>query len=81
MIGQQGLEKVRTIMAETALGRGQTRLKRDSRLNGSPLRNCWYWINDTDIESKRIFTILTILFSLAETGQSAAGPVLTVPSR
>lgn len=44
-------------------------------------KNYWYWINDTDIESKRIFTILMILFSLAETGQSAAGPVLTVPSR
>jgi hypothetical protein len=44
-------------------------------------KNFWYWINDTDIESKRIFTILMILFSLAETGQSAAGPVLTVPSR
>jgi len=41
----------------------------------------WYWVNDTDIESKRIFTILMILFSLAETGQSAAGPLLTVPSR
>jgi hypothetical protein len=44
-------------------------------------KNYWYWINDTDIESKRIFTILMILFSLAETGQSAAGPILTVPSR
>jgi len=68
-------------MAETASGRSQTQLKRDSRLNGSPLRNCWYWINDTDIESKRIVTILMILFSLAETSQSAAGPALTVPSR
>jgi hypothetical protein len=44
-------------------------------------KNYWYWINDTDIESKRIFTILMILFSLAETGQAAAGPVVTVPSR
>jgi hypothetical protein len=40
-----------------------------------------YWIDDTDIASKRIFTFLMILFSLAETGQAAAAPVVTVPSR
>ena len=41
----------------------------------------WYWIDDNDIVSKRIFTFLMILFSLAETGQSTAAPVVTVPSR
>ena len=41
----------------------------------------WYWIDDTDIASKRTFTFLMILFSLAETGQSTAAPVVTVPSR
>jgi hypothetical protein len=41
----------------------------------------WYWIDDDDIESKRTFTFLMILFSLAETGQSSAAPVVTVPSR
>ena len=41
----------------------------------------WYWIADTDISSKRIFTFLMILFSLAETGQTPAAPVVTVPSR
>jgi len=44
-------------------------------------RGHWYWIDDTNIESKRIFTFLMILFSLAETGQAAAAPVVTVPSR
>ena len=44
-------------------------------------RGYWYWIDDTDIGSKRIFTFLMILFSLAETGQSTAAPVVTVPSR
>ena len=46
-----------------------------------PYRNHWYWIDDTDIASKRTFTFLMILFSLAETGQGAAAPVVTVPSR
>jgi hypothetical protein len=41
----------------------------------------WYWIDDTDIASKRTFTFLMLLFSLAETGQPAAAPVVTVPSR
>jgi len=41
----------------------------------------WYWIDDTDIESKRVFTFLMMLFSLAETGQSQAAPIVTVPSR
>jgi hypothetical protein len=46
-----------------------------------PYKGYWYWIDDTDIASKRTFTFLMILFSLAETGQSVAAPVVTVPSR
>jgi len=46
-----------------------------------PYRDLWYWIDDTDLASKQIFTFLMILFSLAETGQSASAPVVTVPSR
>jgi hypothetical protein len=46
-----------------------------------PFKGYWYWIDDTDIDSKRIFTFLMILFSLAETGQTTAAPVVTVPSR
>ena len=44
-------------------------------------KNHWYWIDDTDIASKRTFTFLMLLFSLAETGQPVAAPVVTVPSR
>lgn len=46
-----------------------------------PYKGYWYWIDDTDIASKRTFTFLMILFSLAETGQAAASPIVTVPSR
>ena len=46
-----------------------------------PYKGYWYWIDDNDIASKRIFSFLLILFSLAETGQGAAAPVVTVPSR
>jgi hypothetical protein len=41
----------------------------------------WYWIDDTDIASKRTFTFLMILSSLAQTGESTPAPVVTVPSR
>ena len=41
----------------------------------------WYWIDENDVASKRTFTFLMILFSLAETGQGAPAPVVTVPSR
>jgi hypothetical protein len=41
----------------------------------------WYWIDENDVDSKRSFTFLMILFSLAETGQGVAAPVVTVPSR
>jgi len=44
-------------------------------------KDLWYWIDDTDIASKRTFTFLMLLFSLAETGQPAPTPVVTVPSR
>lgn len=46
-----------------------------------PYKGYWYWIDDTDIKSKRTLTFLMILFSLAETGQATASPVVTVPSR
>lgn len=46
-----------------------------------PYKDYWYWIDDTDITSKGRFTFLMILFSLAETGQTTAAPVVTVPSR
>jgi hypothetical protein len=46
-----------------------------------PYRGYWYWIDDTDIASKSVFTFLLILFSLAETGQASATPIVTVPSR
>jgi len=40
-----------------------------------------FWIDGKDIASKSTFTFMLLLFSLAETGQSAAPPLVTVPSR
>jgi len=47
----------------------------------APYRGRWFWIDDADYASKRTFTFLMILFSLAETGPGTAAPIVTVPSR
>ena len=43
-------------------------------------RGYWYWIDDKDYWSKRMFTFMMYLFSLAETGTPPQAPVLTIPA-
>jgi hypothetical protein len=44
-------------------------------------RNQWFWIDDRDPQSKSMFATLLLLFSLTETGQSQAAPLVTIPTR
>jgi hypothetical protein len=43
-------------------------------------RGYWFWINDRDFQSKRTFSFLMFLFSMAETGAPEEAPVLTIPA-
>jgi len=45
-----------------------------------PYRENWYWIDDRDIASKRMFTFIMFIFTLVEPGTREAPPVLTIPT-
>jgi hypothetical protein len=46
-----------------------------------PYRNLWFWIDDRDLNSKRMFMFLTVFSALAETGTAPQVPLITTPAR
>ena len=44
-------------------------------------RNSYFWINDRDLSSKRMFSFLMFIFTLVETGEKGISPVVTIPTR
>jgi hypothetical protein len=47
---------------------------------GVRYRKQWYWIDDRDLASKRVFGFSMLLFSLTETGARGGAPIVTVPT-
>jgi hypothetical protein len=45
-----------------------------------PYRGRWFWIDDRDYPSKRVFSFLMLLFALTETGTQGITPIITVPT-
>jgi hypothetical protein len=44
-------------------------------------RDTWFWIDDTDLPSKRSFAQLMQAFTMADTGVKENLPIVTIPSR
>ena len=40
----------------------------------------WYWIDDKDFNSKRLFSFIMFLFTLTETGDKQGAPIVTIPA-
>jgi hypothetical protein len=41
----------------------------------------WFWIADTDVQSKYTFGIIMLLFSIADTGVRGSAPIVTIPAQ
>lgn len=46
-----------------------------------PFRNYWFWIDDRDLNSKRAFAFIMMLFTLSETGEKEPMPLITIPAQ
>ncbi len=45
-----------------------------------PYKGYWFWIDDRDLASKRMFSFLMFIFTLVETGGKEGAPIVTIPA-
>lgn len=45
-----------------------------------PYGQDWYWIDDKDFNSKKLFSFIMFLFTLTDTGDKQNAPVITIPA-
>ncbi len=43
-------------------------------------RDTYFWIDDRDLRSKKLFSFLMFIFTLVETGEKGTAPIVTVPT-
>ena len=54
--------------------------KPDDAFAAVPYRQDWYWIDDKDFPSKRLFSFIMFLFTLTDTGEKQGAPIITIPA-
>lgn len=45
-----------------------------------PYHGYWFWIDDRDLPSKRVFSFIMFIFTLVETGGKEGAPIVTIPA-
>jgi hypothetical protein len=45
-----------------------------------PYNNHWFWIDRRDLKSKRVFSFIMLLFTLADSGEASPQPLVTIPA-
>jgi len=53
--------------------------KPDDVFAAVPYGRDWYWIDNKDFGSKRLFSFIMFLFTLTDTGEKQGAPIITVP--
>ena len=81
-------KRVSPTFAETAAGEKIRPLIRIENSSGKPgdafvsvsYRDSYFWIDDRDLMSKKIFSFLMFVFTLVETGEKGTPPIVTIPT-
>jgi hypothetical protein len=90
-VPQEHVEKGYTMAIEYDPGEEEKKLDRLIRINSGleqpenafasvRYKDYWFWIDEHDFLSKRTFTFLMILFSITESEESNALPLVTIPA-
>jgi hypothetical protein len=52
----------------------------DDAFAAVPYGQDWYWIDNKDLPSKRLFSFILFLLNLTETGEKQGAPIITIPA-
>jgi hypothetical protein len=55
--------------------------KPDSTYCATRYRDTWFYLDDTDFQSKRTFALIMMLFTLADSSPERSAPVITIPAQ